>query len=292
MTARRWGAYDAPRWANQQRVGSVGLKAVLMLLAAYADEDFSCFPGQERIADETEQSVSTVRRQLLFLEALGLFHRERRYAGQATRKTDRYVLHLDVMVTLADVDRVRAGLAAAPAGDVIEGGFPQADAPSRPLPVRLTGSDVSAGQALPVNLTGSAHYRSNEAPLPVTGDRYELLEELLDSDGVLDLDLTRDDDEPTLSTGPDPDRQHDVDDVVDLRDPSPRPSWAGPGVPPPVDVLAAARAANAARRSRGPSRAQDAYLERTTAFADRDPGRHAAVAAAALADLEDRHATP
>lgn len=49
----------------------------------------------------------------------------------------------------------------------------------------------------------------------------------------------------------DPSDDDDSDRVVDLRD-GRRPSWAGPGRPPPPDALAASRAALAGRRGRRP----------------------------------------
>ena len=54
--------FEASAWARRQRLGDVGLKIILMLLADYSDEQGSCFPGIARIADETEQSKSTVLR--------------------------------------------------------------------------------------------------------------------------------------------------------------------------------------------------------------------------------------
>jgi hypothetical protein len=100
---RKRTAYAAPAWAAEQRVRDVGSKAVLLTLAAYADEDFTCYPSQERIAAETEQSVRQVARQLSFLESLGLLSRSRRYV-QGNRSSDRYLLHLDVTVEVEQDD--------------------------------------------------------------------------------------------------------------------------------------------------------------------------------------------
>ncbi len=58
----------AMAWAKAQKAGGPGIKAVLLVLADYADEQWSCFPGQQRIAEETEQSIRTVRAQLETLE--------------------------------------------------------------------------------------------------------------------------------------------------------------------------------------------------------------------------------
>lgn len=143
MTRRN--AYAAPHWAASQKVGDVATKATLLVLANYADENYSCYPSQQRIADETEQSVSTVYRQIKRLESLGLIRRERRSDGKGHRLSDRFYLDLDQQ---ADVS----------------------------LPVNLTdgpsGHLVTGGLEGPTGQTGPS--------LPVTGDRgtpRELLEE-------------------------------------------------------------------------------------------------------------------
>ena len=112
VTGQRKGrsrnAYAAPAWAHEQRLGSVGLKATLMLLAAYADDEFSCYPGQAKIAAETEQGVRTVRRQVELLREVGLVVSERRATNDGHRTSDRHYLQLDVVVSVADVDAARA----------------------------------------------------------------------------------------------------------------------------------------------------------------------------------------
>ena len=113
MTDKKFGPYAAPAWASSQRTGDVALKAVLLLLANYADENYSCYPGQKRIADETEQSDRTVRRQIEVLMEADLLHKEHRYDEKGRRTSDRYFLHLHVTVTKDDVkaarDRIAAG---------------------------------------------------------------------------------------------------------------------------------------------------------------------------------------
>lgn len=89
---------QAISWSLKQRTGSPSAKAVLFTLANYADEDGTCFPGQERLALETDQSVDSVQRRLKELEALGLISRERRGGSGEGRSSDRYRLHLDQLV--------------------------------------------------------------------------------------------------------------------------------------------------------------------------------------------------
>ena len=84
-----WETLD---WARKARAGSPGRKAVLMVLAEYADENDSCYPSQALIADATEQSERTVRTQLAELEQRGLIRREHRGGNGTGRTSDRYFL--------------------------------------------------------------------------------------------------------------------------------------------------------------------------------------------------------
>lgn len=155
-------AYAAPAWSAEQRVGDVGTKAVLLLLANYADEEFSCFPGQGKIAEETEQSVRTVRRQLERLEALGLIKREKRYDGRGKRTSDRYFLQIDrsvnvtsgggspaVLLTTGHMVAGSEDLAGqeGTTGQIVAGsGTEAASTDKGELEDNLAGSNVAAGQ--------------------------------------------------------------------------------------------------------------------------------------------------
>lgn len=85
---------QAIAWALGQETGGPGPKSVLLCLANYADEAGTCFPGQDRIARETEQSVRTVRSVLQQLERLGLIRRQSRGRPGGGRTSDRYYLNL------------------------------------------------------------------------------------------------------------------------------------------------------------------------------------------------------
>lgn len=87
-------SWDTMAWARRVRTGNPGRKAVLMVLAEYADEADSCYPSQATLAAATEQSERTVRRQLAELEAMGLLHRSHRGNGNGGRTSDRYHLHV------------------------------------------------------------------------------------------------------------------------------------------------------------------------------------------------------
>lgn len=70
-------SWKATAWAIQQTTGSFSRKVLLLALANYADEHGLCWPSQETLARNTEQSVDTVQRQLKNLMGLRLLDRER-----------------------------------------------------------------------------------------------------------------------------------------------------------------------------------------------------------------------
>jgi DNA-binding MarR family transcriptional regulator len=67
-------------------------KFVLVVLADLADEEDSCFPGQEYLANAIGGSVRTVTRALADLEKLGYLSRSHRQLKSGFRSSDRYVL--------------------------------------------------------------------------------------------------------------------------------------------------------------------------------------------------------
>src|ERR1700730_12730594 len=71
-------SWQAIAWAIRQTTGAARRKLLLLALASYADKNGVCWPSQETLARDTEQSVDTVQRQLDFLEKLKLIQRERR----------------------------------------------------------------------------------------------------------------------------------------------------------------------------------------------------------------------
>ena len=70
-------SWKATAWALGQTTGAARRKLLLLALANYADETGVCWPSQETLARDTEQSVDTVQRQLDVLEQLKLLKRER-----------------------------------------------------------------------------------------------------------------------------------------------------------------------------------------------------------------------
>ena len=86
---------EAINWAFKQDV-PMARKFVLIVLANYADESHSCYPGQKKIAAQIGASVETVRRALADLEEGGLVSRERRNRDSGYRTSDRYYLPVDL----------------------------------------------------------------------------------------------------------------------------------------------------------------------------------------------------
>lgn len=81
-------------WARGIKTGSATVKAVLLAIANYADEEGICWPSQEQLADDTELSRHSVMRAIDHLEELGLLSRERRHRQDGSRSSDLIMLDL------------------------------------------------------------------------------------------------------------------------------------------------------------------------------------------------------
>jgi hypothetical protein len=67
---------DALTWASQQATGSPSAKVTLFAIANYCNPATWCgYPGQDKIAEITEQSLDSVQRRITELEAKGLLRR-------------------------------------------------------------------------------------------------------------------------------------------------------------------------------------------------------------------------
>lgn len=69
-------------------------KFVLVVLADLADEEDSCFPGQDYLARATGAGERTVRRALTTLEEGGYLVRQQRRRPNGSRTSDRYFLQV------------------------------------------------------------------------------------------------------------------------------------------------------------------------------------------------------
>ncbi|WP_066041952.1 helix-turn-helix domain-containing protein [Herbiconiux solani] len=86
-------AYKATHWAWELDLPTTR-KFTLIALADMADEEFSCFPGQERLARMIGASVDTVQRALKSLEEDGYIERQARRRDDGYRTSDRYRLRV------------------------------------------------------------------------------------------------------------------------------------------------------------------------------------------------------
>lgn len=75
-------------WAQSHKTGSSAGKAVLLAVCAIINDDGEGFPSQQRIADDSELSIRTVKREMDKLEAAGYLSRQRRYRADGYRTSD------------------------------------------------------------------------------------------------------------------------------------------------------------------------------------------------------------
>ena len=92
-------SFQAMAWAVKQKVGNATGKAILLMLANYADEKGECFPSQETLANECECSVATVARWVKHFEDHGILSRHKQYGEGGYRRADRLRLASDLPVT-------------------------------------------------------------------------------------------------------------------------------------------------------------------------------------------------
>lgn len=81
-------SFQAMAWAIKQKAGNATGKAVLLMLANYADEDGICFPSQNTLANECECSTRAISNWLKRFEDAGLIARETRYGQLGYRTSD------------------------------------------------------------------------------------------------------------------------------------------------------------------------------------------------------------
>jgi hypothetical protein len=118
-------SWQAIAWSIRQATGSARRKLLLLALANYADENGVCWPSQETLGRDTEQSLDTVQRQLAALEKLKLLTRERMPKRRGQWQGHRYKLALQAGdPRQARSPNLRSGQAAASAS-------------TRPLSLRL-----------------------------------------------------------------------------------------------------------------------------------------------------------
>lgn len=141
-------SYQTQTWAAQQRTGDVGIKATLMALANYADENHSCYPSQATLAYDTEQGERTVRRQLKHMEESGFLQRTPQGRRDGGRGPDRYILAVPPQEVSGQSGQEVSGQSGQGVSGQIGGGFP-AIAVAGELPEELPENLFAAEQARP-----------------------------------------------------------------------------------------------------------------------------------------------
>lgn len=74
------------KWASEQKAGNSTNKVILLILANYADQDFSCFPSIRKLAEMAECGESTVRRSLKDLSKRDLIMIQNRFEPYGDRQ--------------------------------------------------------------------------------------------------------------------------------------------------------------------------------------------------------------
>lgn len=93
-------------WAIKQKAGNVTGKAILLMLANYANAEGECFPSHETIASDCECNRRSVLRWLGIFEAMGLIKREQRRRSDGTRTSDFITLNLSDTKSPSDTSKV------------------------------------------------------------------------------------------------------------------------------------------------------------------------------------------
>jgi hypothetical protein len=101
-------SWQATAWAVRQKTGAASRKALLLVLANYADEHGVCWPSQETLKAETELSEDTIQRQSKILKTLGLVKIIRRPRKAGTWSGLLYQLNLSVETSTMPQGAVRS----------------------------------------------------------------------------------------------------------------------------------------------------------------------------------------
>lgn len=88
---------EAITWAYTQKheLMKAGAKFVLVAMADLADQEHSCYPGVDKLAEMTAESRSTVLAGVKLLIELGLISKERRTRKNGSRTSNRYYLAVE-----------------------------------------------------------------------------------------------------------------------------------------------------------------------------------------------------
>ena len=79
-------ADTAHAWARSLALDNPHAKSVLRALALYADQNGCCYAGLDRLADDTDLTIDTVRRRLVWLEGIGAIQRRPQWIDASGRR--------------------------------------------------------------------------------------------------------------------------------------------------------------------------------------------------------------
>lgn len=85
-------------WAQGAKTGSSTTKAVLLAICSVVNDEGIGWPSQQRIAEDSELSIRTVKSSMMKLEAAGILSRQRRYREGGYRTTDLIQVHQEPQI--------------------------------------------------------------------------------------------------------------------------------------------------------------------------------------------------
>lgn len=108
---------EARLWASRVRVGDAAEKLLLLTLAGYANENGESWYSQEKLFDDTEIPVRTLRRKLQSLEEKGLLTitAQWRKDGSRTASRIRLLINMEIIIGQPDRPSIPANLTDPPA---------------------------------------------------------------------------------------------------------------------------------------------------------------------------------
>ena len=80
-------------WAQSAKTGSPTSKAILLAICSVVNDEGIGWPSQQRIADDSELSIRTVKSAMIKLETSGIISRQRRYREGGYRTSDLIQVH-------------------------------------------------------------------------------------------------------------------------------------------------------------------------------------------------------
>lgn len=155
-------SWQATSWAQNRKTGSAARKAILLVLANYADEVGYCWPGQKTLSNATELSPDTVQRQIKKLAADGHITIEKRPRASGRWPAFAYRLHMHEPAITE------------PHGAARSSAVTQCHARTEPEPDPLS---LRPGRAAPCGITGPQalrHEPSEERPFESSPPRSPL----------------------------------------------------------------------------------------------------------------------